>query len=183
MDGPGTIGPIWGFWRLDAVHRSEDLDDALETLLDALAEASAPADPLVRLSALLGCGVAEMERRTGLCLCDEVAAARLLLIEAAFAECLARTKGTGGGLRHALAVCAALQHETLGDVASSAAAFALLDDPRGVPCGVLTQLFLSSLPLGERAALAVVRARTLAVREAPEKRSACPISGSALAAE
>lgn len=183
MDGAERIGPIWAFCRLDAAHRLEDLDDALEALLDAGGDVPAPTDASVRLAALLGYGVAEMERHIGTRLCDEVAAARIRLIEAAFAECQARARGTDEELHHALAVCAALQHEALGDVASGAAAFAVLDDSRKAPRGSVSRVFLSSLPLGARVALAVVRALTLVTWDAPGECFVCPISGSALAAE
>ncbi len=161
MGEAGTIPSVWAFCRLEAACRVEDLDVAVDMLLDAREGDPVPPGVASRLAALLGYGVAELERRTGLRPCADLAAARLLLIEAAFAECRRRLRKGRDGLRQALAVCAALQFEALGDAAAGARAFAALRADK-VEDARLAGILRASLPLGECVALAVTRALALA---------------------
>lgn len=112
---------IWRDFRLDAVDGPDDLDACLDLLIETL-----PPLPgaIPRLAMALGVGVAELRRRAGVPVAGAVAAARLRLIGAALDECRRRAEaGEGERLRHALAVCAALQWDALGEPGLGALAF------------------------------------------------------------
>lgn len=152
---------IWRNFGLDGVEGPDDLD----TCLDGVIEAQPPLPGArARLADALGVEVAELRRRAGVPVADAVAAARVRLIDAALAECRARAEaGDGPGLRHALAVCAALQWDALGEAGLGALAFvrreALLPTAEHLVGAVR-----AALPRGRRAVLA--RIRTLAVASA-----------------
>jgi hypothetical protein len=160
MESSGEKNPLWRFCRLNAARCPEDLDDALERLLDAWDDV--PSDPgaPARLAAVFGLSAEDMERRTGVAGCPTVAAARLALIGAAFTECRLRVRNGGRNLGQALAVCAALQFEALGEVSSGAAAFAAME--KGAKAVPLARILRSALYLGPCVGLAVMRGVALA---------------------
>lgn len=112
---------IWRDFQLDAVDGPDDLDARLDLLIEAL-----PPLPRAtpRLAAALGLTATELRRRAGVPVAEAVAAARLRLIGAALGECRTRAEaGEGARLRHALAVCAALQWDALGEAGMGTLAF------------------------------------------------------------
>jgi hypothetical protein len=126
-------GTLWTRCDLDAVANLEDLDARLDAVLDMQDPATAGA--VGRLAAWLAIEPWALHRLAGVPIAADVANARLHLIGAARNETLRRAEALkrgddARGLRHALAVCAAMQWEVLGDVAASALAFACRDRPR-----------------------------------------------------
>lgn len=146
---------LWRDCGLDGVRGVEDLDDAVEAALGGETAEDAPE----RLAGLFGLDAAALERRTGVPVAPEVAAARHGLIVAALARCRAAAEAPqeAAALRHALAVCAALQHETLGETQASEAALARREAAEP-SAQLLAQALRGALPRGTRAALAAVRA-------------------------
>ncbi|WP_337997154.1 hypothetical protein [Oleispirillum naphthae] len=164
---------LWRDCGLDGVRGVEDLDEAVEAALGGCAVAAADAPE--RLAALFGLSAAALERRTGVPVAPEVAAARHGLIAAALAQCRAAAEAPqeGAGLRHALAVCAALQHETLGETQASEAALARREAAEPAP-ELPARALRRALPCGERIALAAVRALAAAETAADlDLRLAC----------
>lgn len=162
MDSLGE-GTLWMRCDLDSVASPEDLDARLDTLLDT--QRAVATGAVARLAAALGIEPWALHRLAGVPIAAGVANARLRLISAARREVLQRAEALKRGddtraLRHALAVCAALQWEALGDVAASALAFACRDRPRfdGV---LLAAAVRAAAPHGEAALLQ--RIRTIAV--------------------
>lgn len=152
---------LWLEFALDAVEGPDDLDARLDLAIES---AAASAGAAARLAAALGIGLADLRRRAGVPVAAAVAAARLSLIEAALAECLRCAEaGDGPGLRHAVAVCAALQWDALGDATASALAF-LRREAVTPSADRLAAAVCAAAPLGRRAALA--RIRSLAVAAA-----------------
>lgn len=154
---------LWCDFELDAVEGPDDLDARLELAIEtAPASAAAPA----RLAAALGIGAAELRRRAGVPVAPGVAAARLLLIEAALAVCAARAEaGEGAALRQAVAVCAALQWDALGDAGASALAF-LRREAAMPTADHLAAAVRAAARLGRRAALARIRCLAVAAAAA-----------------
>ncbi len=155
----GTHETIWHDFELDGVDSPDDLDRRLDWLIDSL-----PPSPRARarLAAALGIGAGELRRRAGVPVANAVAAARLRLIDAALAECRAGAEAGGAGhLRHALAVCAALQWDALGEAGLSALAFVRREATRPAD-DHLAAAVRAAVPLGHAAALARIRALAVA---------------------
>ncbi|MGE4528080.1 MAG: hypothetical protein AB7D00_06905 [Rhodospirillaceae bacterium] len=164
---------LWRDCGLDGVRGVEDLDEAVEAALGGCAAAAAEAPE--RLAALFGLDATALERRAGVPVAPEVAAARHGLIVAALAQCRAAAEAPqeGAGLRHALAVCAALQHETLGETQASEAALARREAAEPA-LELLARAVRRATPRGARFALAAVRALAAAADAADlELRLAC----------
>lgn len=165
-------GDAWIASDLETVSNPEDLDARVEALLDSR-ECREPGAAAM-LAVLLGVDAWVLDRLAGVPVANDVAAARLRLIGAALAEVVARAEALrrgddARGLRQALAVCAALQWEALGEVGLSEAAFALRDG-HGFDGVLLAAAVREAVPRGRRAVLARVRA--IAVAEAPAQVAA-----------
>lgn len=161
-------GTLWRRCDLETVANPEDLDARLDALLDI--QDSAPPGAVGRLAAWLGVEPWALHRLAGVPIAAEVAGAWLRLIDAARGETLRRAEALrrgedARGVRHALTVCAALQWEALGDVASSALAFACRDRPRldGV---LLAAAVREAAPRGNAAVLHRIRRIAVAGRVA-----------------
>ncbi len=152
-------GTIWARCDLESVASPEDLDARLDALLDAPGPEIEGA--AARLAAWLGIEPWALHRLAGVPVAADVAAARLRLIAAARRETLLRAEALKRSddarrLRHALAVCAALQWEALGDVAASALAFACRDRPR-FDAVLLAAAVREAAPRGTAAVLERIR--------------------------
>jgi len=155
---------IWMGFDLGSVANPEDLDARLEALLDD--QEGVACGAVETLAAWLGVESWALHRLAGVPIAADVARARLALLRASLGEVERRAEALrrgddARGFRQALAVCAALQWEVLGDVESSAAAFACRDRPRfdGV---LLAAAVREALPRGRTAALERIRAIAVA---------------------
>lgn len=153
------VGTLWTRCDLDTVANPEDLDARLDAVLDAQDPATAGA--VGRLAAWLDIEPWALHRLAGVPIAADVASGRLRLIDAARGETLRRAEAfkrgdDARGLRHALAVCAAMQWEALGDVAASALAFACRDRPR-LDAVLLAAAVREASPRGTAAVLHRIR--------------------------
>lgn len=158
MNGLGD-GTSWSGFGLDTVSNPEDLDARLEAALESRGPVACGA--VATLAARLGMETWALRRLAGVPIAAEVAAARLRLLDAACEESRARALAFRGDddarrLRQAVAVCAALQWESLGDVDRSGAAFACRDRPR-FGGGFLAAAVCEAVPRGRTALLARIR--------------------------
>ena len=165
-------GAIWMGCDLEAVSGPEDLDARLEALLDV--QEAAVCGAVETLAVCLGIEPWALHRLAGVPVAADVAYARLRLLSAGLAEVVRRAEALRRGddsreLRQALAVCAALQWEALGDVESSAAAFACRDRPY-FEAVLLAAAVREAAPRG--AAAVLQRVRTIAVADGATEAAA-----------
>jgi len=152
----GGAMTVWRDYGLDAVRSLDNLDARIDAVLDTR---DAAPEGRIRLAAALGIAATELDRRAGVPVADAVADARLVLIEAACAACRTRAVRADAGLRRAVAVCAVLQWDALGEVGRSARAFAAIGETSGATFADAVRAALALPPV---ACLARIRALAVA---------------------